>query len=255
MPEQNGAALAGLARRVLGLPPDWSSNGAEIDRLLLLVHLLMAALAVGWFVYFLVVLWRFRASRSQVEAVAAPRGRLALGLAFAVFLVELGLMVFVEIPVWARRTAPSPEGAFTVRVVAEQFAWNFHYPGEDGEFGATDPALLDSFNPIGLDLDDAAAADDLFTINELHVPDDRPIRLLLTSKDVIHGFYLPYFRVRQDILPGQQIEVTFTPTRSGRSEIGCAQLCGLGHYRMKGFLTVEASEEFAAWYEDERSYM
>lgn len=244
-----------VAQRVLGLPPDWSSNGFEIDRLLLMVHGLMLALAVGWFVYFLFVLVRFRHGGAQRPQEKPPRGRLALGLAFVVFAVEMFLMVGVEIPLWARRSSAAPADAFVVRVIGEQFAWNFHYPGDDGEFGPTDPGLIDSFNPIGLDLDAPQAADDLYTINELHVPAGRVVRLLLSSKDVIHGFYLPFYRVRQDVLPGQVIEITVRPTRTGRSEIGCAQLCGLGHYRMKGNFTVESSEEFAAWYEDEQAYM
>ncbi|REJ74617.1 MAG: cytochrome C oxidase subunit II [Acidobacteria bacterium] len=250
-----GGLLPDWAGRLPGMPPDWSTDGFEIDRLLVLVHLLMLALLVGWLAYFCVVLWRFRAGRRSAAVIAPPRGHLALGVAFLVFLCELGLMVLVEIPVWARRVAPPPDDAFVVRVVAEQFAWNFHYPGLDGEFGPTAIDRIDSFNPIGLDFDHPAAADDLFTINELQVPSGRTIRLVLTAKDVIHGFYLPYYRVRQDILPGQRIEVTVRPAREGRSEIGCAQLCGLGHYRMKGWFTVSSPEEFAAWYEDEQAYM
>ena len=142
-----GGLLPDWAGRLPGMPPDWSTDGFEIDRLLVLVHLLMLALLVGWLAYFCVVLWRFRAGRRSAAVIAPPRGHLALGVAFLVFLCELGLMVLVEIPVWARRVAPPPDDAFVVRVVAEQFAWNFHYPGLDGEFGPTAIDRIASANP------------------------------------------------------------------------------------------------------------
>ena len=240
-----------------GLPSDWSTNGYQIDQLIGVVHWLILAVALFWFAFFVLVLWRFRAGRRVPGGRRFPVGaRWPLVLALVLFAAEAVLLIFIEMPLWAeRRELPPEDASFVVRVVGEQFAWNFHYPGLDGEFGPTDPMLIDAYNPIGLDMDDEASADDLVTINQLHVPFGQPVLLWLGSKDVIHNFYLPFMRVKQDVVPGRFTPVWFTPAREGISEIGCAQLCGLGHYRMRGQLTVESLDAFTAWYEDERAYM
>ena len=134
------------------------------------------------------------------------------------------------------------------RVLGEQLAGNIHYPGGDGIFGRTSIDLGDSeTNPRGLDYDDPYAKDDITTINKLHLPVDKPVIIHLSAKDVIHSFFLPVMRVKQDAIPGMTIPVWFIPNRTGESEIACSQLCGLGHYRMRGFLTVETQEEYDGW--------
>ena len=159
-------------------------------------------------------------------------------------------------------TALKPEaGAMQVRVVSEQFAWNVQYPGADGVFGRRDIDLIDASNPLGLDRSDPFAKDDVTTINQFHMPVDRPVTVLLSSKDVIHSFSLPNMRVKQDSIPGMEIPVHFTPVMTTPEEsqlpgcfanskcweIACAQLCGLGHYRMRGFYQVHAQESFDTW--------
>jgi cytochrome c oxidase subunit 2 len=142
-----------------------------------------------------------------------------------------------------------------VRVVGEQFAWNVHYPGPDGLFGPTAIERIEAaMNPLGLDYDDPSARDDLVLVNQLHVPVDRAVEVVLSSKDVIHSFYLPFMRVKQDAIPGQTVRLHFTPTVTGRSEIACAELCGLGHARMRGFLVVQSAEEYESWYQEELEY-
>ncbi len=240
-----------------GLPSDWSERGFHIDQLIGWMHWLMVGLAGFWLCFFLLTVWRFRAGSNLDQRRRRPaKVRWPLWLACGLFVVEMGLLVLVEVPLWAeRRRLPPEEDSFVVRVIGEQFAWNFHYPGKDSLFGATDPTLIDEFNPIGLDFEDPAAADDLVTINQLHAPFGQRILLWLGAKDVIHRFYLPYFRVKQDVIPGSFTPVWFTPTRRGTSEIGCAQLCGLGHYRMRGQISIESRDQFEAWYEDELAYM
>jgi cytochrome c oxidase subunit 2 len=129
----------------------------------------------------------------------------------------------------------------TIEVTAEQSAWNIHYPGKDGKFGRTSAFLL-THNPVGLDRNDPGAGDDLLLIGELHVPVNRPVRIRLRSKDVLHSFFLPMQRIKQDVVPGMTIDVWFVPTQVGDYEIGCAELCGFGHYQMRGLLRVESSE-------------
>jgi cytochrome c oxidase subunit 2 len=157
--------------------------------------------------------------------------------------VILTVLVFMGQRVWASiYFADQPQNATVIEITGEQFLWNFHYPGADGQFGRTDPKLITSTNNIGLDRTDPAAKDDIVSVNVMHVPLGKPVRVRLRSKDVIHSFFLPNFRMKQDAVPGMGIEVWFTPTRPGQYEVACAELCGLGHYRMKAALTVDESE-------------
>ena len=138
-----------------------------------------------------------------------------------------------------------------MRVVAEQFAWNVQYPGPDGEFGTSRPALVTSDNPMGLDRASAHGADDIVVINQLHLPVHRPVVVQLSSKDVIHSFGVPAMRVKQDAIPGVLAPVWFTPTREGTFDIACSQLCGLAHFRMRGVVTVESPEAFERFLAEE----
>jgi cytochrome c oxidase subunit 2 len=140
-----------------------------------------------------------------------------------------------------------PAGAAEVRVIGEQFAWNFHYPGPDLHFGRTTPSLITAADPIGIDRSDPAAADDYVLIGILVVPVNRPTVVHLSSKDVIHSFTLATMRVKQDVTPGLPVSTWFTPITTGTWEVGCSQLCGLGHYRMRGALVVESAADFAGW--------
>jgi cytochrome c oxidase subunit 2 len=186
-------------------------------------------------------------------------------LEIGVAVVEAVLLIGFAIPLWAARVdaMPSESEATVVQVTGEQFAWNIHYPGPDGKFGRTDVALLDlQSNPLGLDRDDPAAKDDVTTVNQLYLPVNRPVIVRLRSKEVIHSFGVPEFRVKQDAIPGLTIPIWFVPTittaemraRTGNDafqyEIACAQLCGLGHARMRGFVTVQTAEEFQKWLDD-----
>jgi cytochrome c oxidase subunit 2 len=141
-----------------------------------------------------------------------------------------------------------PTNAVVIEVTGEQFLWNFHYPGVDGAFGPTDAKLISQDNSLGLDRSNPAAKDDIITVNQMHVPANRPVIVRIRSKDVIHSFFLPNFRVKQDAVPGMAIEMWFTPNKAGAYEIACAELCGNGHFRMRAFLTVDPSEEdYQSW--------
>jgi cytochrome c oxidase subunit 2 len=168
---------------------------------------------------------------------------------WGVALVELVLIVAFAIPAWAARVDAFPsEGESTVvRVVAEQFQWSVHYPGADGQFGRTDIKLVAADNPLGLDRSDPAAKDDFNSINQLALPVNKPAIIHLSSKDVIHSFSLIQMRVKQDTVPGESIPVWFTPTLTGDWEINCSQLCGLGHYRMRGFYSIKSQADYDAW--------
>jgi cytochrome c oxidase subunit 2 len=146
----------------------------------------------------------------------------------------LAIFLFNALNLWAKVNSRPPADAVLIEVTGQQFAWNVRYPGKDGVLGKTDHLQASQDNPIGLVKDDPAAKDDLLLLNQLYLPKDRPVRVQVRSMDVIHSFFLPNFRVKQDAMPGMTIEIWFTPTETGDFEIACAEHCGLGHYRMRG---------------------
>jgi cytochrome c oxidase subunit II len=237
----------------LGLPVEASTHAAEIDHMLVLVHWLMLVLFVGWGAYFLFALVRFRRGANPRASYAGAKGKIAKSTEIAVALVEVILLIGYAIPAWALRVKqlPPENTATVVHVVGEQFAWNVHYPGPDGKFGRTSLKLVSADNPLGLDRTDPNAKDDITTINQLNLPVDRPVLVHLSTKDVIHSFGLYEMRVKQDAIPGMQIPVWFVPNRIGDYEITCSQLCGLGHFRMRGFVTVQSAGDFQKWIDDQ----
>jgi cytochrome c oxidase subunit 2 len=238
------------------LPPAASAHAADIDLVLTLVHVLMGVLFVGWSIYFGWVLVRFRARRQPRANHVGAGGRAALATEIGVVVAEVVLLVGFALPIWFNRTsaqsATPADDATVVRVVAEQFAWNVHYSGDDGEFGATSPALVSGTNPLGVDRASTHGQDDVVVVNQLHVPVGRPVVIQLSSKDVIHSFGVPAMRVKQDAIPGVLARVWFTPTVTGQYEIACSQLCGLAHFRMRGIVTVEPLDAFEAFLTSER---
>ena len=238
-----------LINELIGLPPNGSEHGYQIDHIIEFCHWFMAALFVGWSVFFIYVLVRFRKGRHPVADHEGVKSGISTHLEFAVVLIEAVLLVGFAIPLWAKRVNQFPEDkdAIVVHAVGQQFNWNFHLPGPDGQFGKRDIGLLTNSNPIGLDSTDPAAKDDIVTIGELHVPVDRPVIIELSSKDVIHNFAVHPMRIAQDAIPGQIIPMWFKPIKTGSYEVVCGQLCGLGHYSMKGMLVVDTPEEYQAW--------
>jgi len=239
--------------KYLGLPVQASMHAPEIDNMISLVHWLMLILFVGWGIFFIYVLFRFRAGANPRASYTGAKGKISKGLEIGIVVVEMVLLVFYAIPAWARRVSafPAENEAVVVRVIAEQFAWNVHYPGPDGKFGRTDISRISVDNPIGLDRSDPAAKDDITTINQLNLPVDRPILVHLSTKDVIHSFGLFEMRVKQDVIPGMSIPVWFIPNRVGAYEIACSQLCGLGHFRMRGFVTIQSAADYDKWLADQ----
>jgi cytochrome c oxidase subunit II len=233
----------------LGLPIAGSTHAGDVDEVMALVHWLMAVLFVGWSAFFIYVLIRFRRRSHPVATYQGLRSQWSTWIEGGVLVAEIVLLAFFSIPVWSARVDafPSEANSTVVRVVAEQFAWNVHYPGADARFGRSDVALIAPDNPLGLDRSDPAARDDITTINELHLPVNRPAIIYLSSKDVVHSFTLPQMRVKQDAVPGIAQPVWFTPMETGQWNMVCSQLCGLVHYRMVGFYTIQTQQDFDAW--------
>jgi cytochrome c oxidase subunit 2 len=230
-----------------------SSHAASIDHVLWLVHVLMLALFAGWGAYFVYALFRFRARRQPRANPGGAKGRIALYTEVGVVIAEAVLLVVIALPIWFARTSaqPTDPAALVVRVIAEQFVWNVHYPGADGRFGTTSAALISPSNPRGLDRQSEFGRDDIMSAGALHLPVNRPVMIQLSSKDVIHSFGVPAMRVKQDAVPGVVTPVWFTPIGAGTFDIACSQLCGIGHFRMRGQMIVESDEAFRKFLADE----
>ncbi|MFI5057442.1 MAG: cytochrome c oxidase subunit II [Candidatus Acidiferrales bacterium] len=233
------------------LPAGASSSAAAIDHHFAVTYILMGIVFVAAQVFLGLFVWKYR------DRDSAPKARYFHGnntmeiiwtALTAVLFIGLNLM---SSSIWAaERFRPAGPGALPVEVTGMQFAWYFRYAGPDGKFGATKPELIDPSAggeaAIGLDTTDAASKDDVVT-GTMYVPVNREVELILRAHDVIHSFFVPAMRFKQDAVPGLAIHMHFTPTVTGDYEIACAELCGLGHYKMHGMLKVVSAEEFEKW--------
>jgi cytochrome c oxidase subunit 2 len=237
------------------LPINISTHGGGIDRILDALHWFMGLLFVGWGVFFIYCLIRFRRRANPKAQYELVHARASKYVEIAVVIIEAILLVGFSMPVWAhfKHEFPAEKDALVVRVVAEQFAWNVHYPGKDGQFGRTAPQFISSSNLLGLDPDDPDGRDDINAVNQLHFPVNKPVIVRLSTKDVIHSFKIPVMRLTQDAIPGTEVKIWFEASRTGQFDLACAQLCGLGHYRMRGAVSVDTPEAFARWMEERQS--
>jgi cytochrome c oxidase subunit 2 len=231
------------------LRPAASDHAALLDGVLSSVHTHMFVIFAGWLALFVIALIRFRRGANPEARKQGVRGVwpvLAIG---AVIAGDVYILAAKAVPAWSIRNAEpaTTERPFEVHVIAEQFAWNIHYPGPDGVFGRTDAASINASNPVGIDRTDPAAADDIGLQNVLMLPVHRTVVVRLTSRDVIHSFTLNEMRVKQDVVPGMFTHTWFTPTATGDWEIACSQLCGLGHYRMRGEYHVLDQAAWTEW--------
>ncbi len=217
------------------LPENVSSYGSDVDSIIALIWyntVVWFVLTFGTIGLFL-VLYRRRAGRPAAY-VKGDRLREALWVLVpvAVVLATDLWLDFRGAPVWAKVKLERPPAALSVQVTAKQFNWEVVYPGPDGQFGTADDRQFD---------------------NEIHVPVGKPVRLVLKSKDVIHSLFLPNLRLKQDIVPGREIEAWFQATKPGKYELPCAELCGFGHSGMKGYLYVHPEEEYTRWVKEQWS--
>jgi cytochrome c oxidase subunit 2 len=235
---------------LLGMPPLASSNGQDVDNLIIYVHWLMLALFVGWVIYFVYAVWRFQKSRNPKADYHGVRNHASNYIEAIVAIIEFLLLVAVAVPLWSKAVDrfPRPQDATVIQVVAQQYAWNARYPGQDGIFGKQDMRWVSVTNTFGVDPTDPNGKDDFTTLNDIHVPIGKPVIIYVSSKDVIHSLKIIAMRVCQDAIPGLRIPVWFTPTQIGRYQINCAQLCGPSHSAMTGgYLTVDSDADYQKW--------
>jgi cytochrome c oxidase subunit 2 len=228
-------------------PAAISEHAPALDRQFLITIIVVgiaftaAQVGLGWMV------WKYRDSVSGRATYSHGSNQLEVVWTVVTAVVFIALAVMGQ-SVWAQlRLHDAPPGSFQVEAVAQQFQWNFHYPGSDKVFGHTEPTLIDdsALNFIGLDDTDPNAKDDAVTA-ALAIPVNRPVELRLRSKDVIHSFWVPPLRFKQDLVPGMEIKVHFTANRVGKYELACAELCGQLHFKMKSYMLVLPEEEHRA---------
>lgn len=235
-----------------------STHAALIDRQFSITLTVATIAFVAVHAALAVAVWRYRGSREGSASHSEGNLRLELGLALMTAAVFVSLAVYGE-RVWAKLyLSEVPPNALEVEVTGQQFVWNFRYSGGDQKFGATDPRLYNDEDnsptsrpgPLGIDVKDTAGRDDLVSVGVVVVPIGRPVKLILRSKDVTHSFFVPELRVKQDAVPGMSIHIQFNATREGRFEIACAELCGIGHHRMRAFLEVRSQADYEKWLQE-----
>jgi cytochrome c oxidase subunit 2 len=226
-----GAALAPAAAFAdawptwMRLPEQASTYAPQIDDMFHHIMWITGVVFVIVEAMLLIFLWKYRHREGRVATYTHGNNRLEVIWTIIPALICVTLALLSR-RMWEEIKEHMPQDAIHVQVTGEQFAWNFRYPGADGKFNTPD---------------------DLVTLNQLHFPVGKPVIVELTSKDVIHSFFLPEFRVKQDAVPGMKTHIWFEGTKVGHWEIACAELCGLGHYRMKGFVTVDTAEDYQKW--------
>jgi cytochrome c oxidase subunit II len=228
-------------------PPSITEHGPAYDRQFIItiivvgLSFVLAQVGLGY------VVWRYRdTGRGERAIYSHGNNRLEVTWTIITAVIFISLAVLGQ-RVWASlHFQPAPAGSAQVEVVAQQFQWNFHYPGADKTFGRTDPKFISDadLNFVGLDLEGDGAAKDDAVVASLAVPVDRPIELTLRAKDVTHSIWVPPLRFKQDLVPGMNIKVHFTANKVGKYELACAELCGQLHYKMKSYMIVIPGNEY-----------
>jgi cytochrome c oxidase subunit 2 len=208
------------------LPENVSTFGVEIDRLFYFIYYLTGITFVGVQVTLLVFLFRYRA-KDDGRRATYTHGNTTLEIVWtAIPAVILAGLALAGSTTWANIKARQPPTNFVLEVTAKQFNWEIRYPGLDGQIGTEDDYVVD---------------------NDFHVPVHKVVRIQLKSRDVIHSFFVPQMRLKQDAVPGREIPVWFEATKVGKYEVPCAELCGFGHSGMRGWVHVDSPEDYAKW--------
>ena len=242
-----------VATHLWWLQPLASVQGRVIDQYFNAILFVTAVAFVATHLFLAAALMRYgargkeRASHWHEHLGAELTWTLVPGAAF----IALGILgVFT----WSKIYSAPPSNAQVVEVTGRQFFWYVRYAGPDGKFARTDVKFVSQSNPLGLDPNDPATKTNVIILNELHMIANRPIEVRVRSVDVIHSFFLPNFRVKQDAVPGRTFAIWFTPDTEGKYQIACAQLCGTGHYTMRGNVTVESQDAFDQWLRDQTAH-
>jgi cytochrome c oxidase subunit 2 len=242
-----GIVLAALLFHVAS--PWWitplASNWSQMDDTLGITLVVTGVFFIGINLFVAYAVWRYRHREGSRAAYEPHNNKLERRLLIATTVAIMALLA-PGLFVYAEYVRP-PKEAMVVEVLGQQWQWHFRFPGREGKLGLTDVRHVNASNPFGLDPDDPPGHDNILVSGDLHLPLNKPVKVLLRSHDVLHDFYVPQFRARMNMVPGMVTSFWFTPTRAGRYEILCAQLCGVGHSNMRGYVVVEDEAAFQKW--------
>lgn len=227
-----------------------SAHGVIIDSMMEFIHWFMLLLFIGWGLFIAYCIYAFNAKRHPKANYFGVRSKVSTRLEIGVIATEVVLLLAFAFPLWAQRQGDIPlddPKAVHVRVVGERFLWNFHYAGADNKFGICEPQFISGSNPVGKNPDDPNGKDDFVVQGTMKAVVGCPVIVDVTAKDVIHNYAVPAMRIAQDAMPGTQVRVWYEPIKTGTYEIVCGQLCGAGHFAMRGAVEIVSQEEFNAW--------
>lgn len=235
------------------LPENVSVFGEGVDHLFSLIYYISVAIFILVNAIYIAFIFRYRRKRKGERAYYYHGNNILefswTALPFALFL----FLAFYSDGIWEdiKYSDKTPNPDLVVEVMGQAYLWHFRYPGSDGIFGRRDSRFMATTNPFGIDPDDPNGKDDYVTINSMNIPVNKTVLVHLSSMDVIHSFFLPNMRVKQDAVPGQWVDVWFNSIKTGKYEIACAELCGSGHYLMRAVLTVQPQSEFDTWIDEQ----
>ena len=248
-------AVGSLAFHLLS--PWWwtpiASNWAYVDNTIIVTFWITGVVFIAIILFMAYCVLRYRHREGRRAAYEPENKKLEVWLTVLTAVGVAGMLT-PGLFVW-NDFVSVPEDATEFEVMAQQWQWAFRYPGEDGKLGKTDSRNTSGDNPFGVDPNDPNGQDDVLVDgDDLHLPLDQPVKVLLRSIDVLHDFYVPQFRAKMDMVPGTVTYFWFTPIRTGRFEILCAELCGVGHYAMRGYVVVETASDFEAWLQGQQTF-
>jgi len=231
------------------LAADWSSIDLTVDITFWVTGIVFIALN-GFLIW---VIIRYRHRQGQKAHYEPESKKLEWWLTI---ITSAGVIAMLAPGLWVwARIVDVPDDAAIVEVVGQQWHWSFRFPGEDGVLGQVEVALMSVDNPFGMKPDDPAGRDDILIANpELHLPVNQSYKFVLRSKDVLHNFTVPQFRVKMDLVPGMTPYAWLKPTLTGRYDIMCEELCGVAHFAMRGAIVVEEQDEFNDWLDGYPTY-
>ncbi|WP_269931253.1 cytochrome c oxidase subunit II [Aminobacter sp. HY435] len=239
------------------LSPWWwtpiASNWGYIDTTLVITFWITGAVFAAVVLFMAYCVYRFRHKEGQ-KAHYEPESRKLESWLTVATAIGVAAMLAPGLYVW-KQFVTVPDDATEVEVVAQQWQWSFRLPGADGKLGTSNARLVSSDNPLGINPEDPNGQDDVVVeAADLHLPIDKPVKMLLRSIDVLHDFYVPEFRAKMDMVPGMITYFWFTPTRTGTFEVLCAELCGVGHNFMRGVVMVDTDQDYATWLQQQSTF-
>lgn len=239
------------------LSPWWwtpiASNWNYIDTTIIITFWITGVVFVAVILFMAYCVYRFRYKKERRSEYQPEHNKLE---AWLTGLTAVGVVALLTpgLFVW-NQFVTVPEEASEFEIMGQQWQWKFRFPGADDVLGTSGPQFISDDNPFGINPDDANGRDDvLIDGDDLHLPLDKPVKALLRSVDVLHDFYVPEFRAKMDMVPGLVTYFWFTPTRTGTFDILCFELCGVGHYAMRGNVVVEEEGDFQAWLQEQPTF-